>query len=351
MPIPTPRDDEDESEFIDRCMADEVMNEDFPDESQRRAVCQSQWDKKDQAMIKQSKYSHILNAVFDTPWAILPSKLQAIVEFIEWKAEGHTFTPEEIDARIGAQSRREAETQGGVLVLPVVGTISQRMNLFSEFSGGTSTEKLSNQINRAAEDNSISHILMDMDTPGGGVYGVSELASSMRKARSKKPITAVANSLSASAGYWIGSQASEFVVTPGGETGSIGVFAAHSDISGLLESVGERVTLISAGKFKTEGNELEPLTDEARGAIQSRVDEYYDMFVKDVAKGRGVSVETVRNGFGQGRVLGAKQAVNEGMADRVAPLDEVIEQLNPRTKSRRNRAERRLRLLEAEHSL
>ena len=45
MPIPEPTKDENQDEFIERCMGDNLMNDEYPDNKQRYAVCQSQWDK------------------------------------------------------------------------------------------------------------------------------------------------------------------------------------------------------------------------------------------------------------------------------------------------------------------
>jgi signal peptide peptidase SppA len=134
----------------------------------------------------------------------------------------------------------------------------------------------------------------------------------------------VANTLAASAAYWLASAASELVVTPSGEVGSIGVFAIHEDYSAALDRVGVKVSLISAGKYKTEGNPFEPLGEEAQAAVQGTVNDYYDMFIRAVARGRGVSQADVIAGFGEGRVVMAEQAVRLGMADRVATIDEVI---------------------------
>jgi capsid assembly protease len=113
--------------------------------------------------------------------------------------------------------------------------------------------------------------------------------------------------------------------------------AIHEDISGLLEQQGVAVNLITAGKYKVEGNPFEPLNEEARSAIQGRVDEYYGMFTADVARNRGVSVGQVREGFGEGRVVGAETAVSLGMADRVAKLDQVLSELSQR-QQRQSRA-------------
>jgi ClpP class serine protease len=84
------------------------------------------------------------------------------------------------------------------------------------------------------------------------------------------------------------------------------------------------VSLIKAGKFKAEDNPFGALSDEAKTAIQARVDDYYGMFVKAIARGRGVALDAVRNGFGEGRVVGAREAVAMKMADRVGTLEDVV---------------------------
>ena len=201
----------------------------------------------------------------------------------------------------------------------------------------------------ALADETVSQILLDIDSPGGSVYGVGELAAEIYAARSAKPIVAVSNSLAASAAYWIGSAASEFYVTPGGEVGSIGVWQAHEDWSKALDEAGVKTTLISAGKFKVEGNPYEPLSQEARDFMQLRTDEYYSAFTKAVAKGRGVGIDAVRSGMGQGRVLGADAALAENMVDGIATFDEVVKKMQRAAKPARSAlkaAQNRLALIQ-----
>ncbi len=202
------------------------------------------------------------------------------------------------------------------------------MNLISESSGGTSIEKFTSRFRQLVRDPSIGSIILDVDSPGGGVSGVEELTAEIFAARETKRIVAVANSLAASAAFWIGSAAGEFVVTPSGEVGSIGIVAIHNDLSVAQEKAGVKTTFITAGKFKAEGNSSEALSDEARENIQERVDAYFDVFVKNVAHNRGVSVATVKNDFGEGRVVGAKQALTSGMVDRIATLDQTIDRVS-----------------------
>lgn len=269
--------------------------------------------------------SRILQAVFETPWAILPQKLASIVELVQFHAAGVRLSAEEIQAATAA--RPGERMSGAIAVLPIFGTITPRANMMSSMSGGTSAEALASRFRALVADSSVGSIILDVDSPGGAVSGIDELATEIYKARGQKPVVAVANHLAASAAYWIATAADELVVSPSGEVGSIGVFAAHEDMSAYLEREGVRVNLISAGRFKVEGNPYEPLSDEARAAIQARVDDYYNMFTSAVARNRGVKASDVRGGFGEGRVVGAREAVSLGMADRVGTLEETIDRL------------------------
>ncbi|MDP9192287.1 MAG: signal peptide peptidase SppA [Acidobacteriota bacterium] len=256
--------------------------------------------------------NELVKAIQAEAWAILPTRLEGMLAAAKSGLE--------IKA-----ARRSQQQQGAVAVIPVYGTITQRGGgLFEMMFGGTSAEALTSQIRAAMGEESIKAIVLDVDSPGGTVSGVQEAFESIYAMRGQKPITAVANSLMASAAYWLASAADTIVVTPSSQTGSIGVFTVHEDISAMAEKAGVKVTMISAGKYKTEGNEFEPLSDEARAAIQRRVDNYYSSFTGAVAKGRGVTPSAVRGGFGEGRVVGADEAVSLGMADRIGTLESTL---------------------------
>ena len=166
--------------------------------------------------------------------------------------------------------------------------------------------------------------MLDIDSPGGDVDGVDELAAEIYAARKQKKIIAVSNCLCASAAYYLASQASEIVVSPSSLTGSIGVYTMHEDDSAMHEAMGVKLELIKFGENKAEGNNLGPLTDSARAHMQEMVDTYGNAFERAVARGRGIKQDEVHNKFGQGRVFDAKTAVRIGMADRVGTLADVL---------------------------
>lgn len=306
-------------------MGDGNMQEYEPD--QRQAICERQWRERGSASAAGVRDGHILAAVYGTPWAILPAKLVAILGVVHRHAAGERLSAEDIQTAINGAARPPDRRAGNVAVLPLFGTLVPRANLMTETSGGTSAERFGAAFRAALDDPSVGAIVLDVDSPGGSVSGIEELASDIYRARGTKPITAVANHLAASAAYWVATAADELVVTPSAEVGAIGVFAAHEDLSRAYDMAGVKTTLISAGKYKVEGSPYEPLGDEARAAIQTRVDEYYNMFVRAVARQRGVKTEAVRSGFGEGRVVGARQALELGMADRIGTLAETITRL------------------------
>lgn len=271
-----------------------------------------------------------------TPWALMPERLHALASVVmRWStgiaADVDNMVRIQAD-RVIRETRRQATTAqsaGGIAVLPLYGIVTQRGNMVDDVSGPgtTSTQQFSSALRQLLADDTVSQILIDIDSPGGSVYGVAELANEIQTARAQKSVVAVANSLAASAAYWIGCSASEFYITPGGEVGSIGVWQAHQDYSRALDEAGVKTTLISAGKYKVEGNPYSPLDEEAQSFMQSRVDDYYAAFTKAVARGRGVPISQVRDGMGQGRVLGADAALAQNMVDGVATFDEVIKKM------------------------
>jgi signal peptide peptidase SppA len=274
------------------------------------------------------KYEHIARYVAGTLWAMHPAKMAELLSVLAYRAAGGEFTADEIKARIGdGGGGSSATSSGAIAVIPISGVIAHRMGGMDDSSGGTSAERIGKTLDRIAADPQIGTIVYDINSPGGTVPGIQELAAQMFALRGQKKQVAQVNNLAASAAYWLASQCDEIVSIPSGTAGSIGVFSVHEDLSAALEKEGIKVTLISAGKFKVAGNPFEPLSDEERAVIQARLDAAYAQFTKDVARGRGVSPADVRSGYGEGRALTAKDAKAAGLVDRIATMDETIGRL------------------------
>jgi signal peptide peptidase SppA len=223
----------------------------------------------------------------------------------------------------------------GIAVVPVHGVITKRSSFLSMLFGGVSLDGLQATLLQLRDDSTVKAIVLHFDTPGGGVYGVDETADVIADVSRRKRVIGFTDGMCASAGYWLASACERLVATPSAEIGSIGVFAIHFDHSGELAEAGIVPTLVKAGEHKAEANPYQPLSDEDRAAMQSRIDAYYALFTKRVARGRGVSVEAVRGEtFGEGRVVGAPQAVSAGMADEIGTFADVLRGITRETSSR-----------------
>ena len=273
------------------------------------------------------KYKQIIRAFYNEPWAIMPEKFDEMREFLAAKRSGVMWSTDEIQARIGDRPTARATDPGSaVAVLDLFGVMSQRLSMMEDISGGMSTERVGKAFDSAVADDAVKHIVLNIDSPGGSVFGTGELFDKIFAARGIKPITSVINSTAGSGAFWVSVAADEVVITPGGWQGSHGVIWEHHDTTGMDEQDGVTRTFITAGEFKGEGRGG-PLTDSEKDGRQILVDKMFAKFTAGLAAGRGVSTETVLANFGRGRMLLAQDAVNANMADRIGTLDSVLSEI------------------------
>lgn len=290
----------------------------------------------------------ILRAFYATPLAIQPEKLEAIRALLLLRAAGGEVPPERVAEVVAARRPDGVVVTGKVAVLPVFGVLAQRVGMAERASGGVSTEEIGATLDGLAADRQVSKIVMAFDSPGGSVYGVQELADKVRAVAQQKKVVAVADSVAASAAYWLASQASELYVTPGGQVGSIGVLAAHQDTSKAEEQAGLKTTYVTSSPHKAEHAPEAPLSPEALAELQAKVNHYHALFVKAVARGRNATEARVNADFGQGRMVTARDAVTRGMADGVATLEQVLRRLGAEGGSPATAAAARARAVELE---
>lgn len=258
-------------------------------------------------------------------WAIRADALPRIMDFARAAVRGDLRSPAAfLDDEITVAPQTPAPA--GVAVLPLTGVLTPHGSMLSWLFGGSAggVQGFRDSLARAVADPDVSAIVLDVDSPGGSVGLVPEAAADVRAARDVKPVIAVASTLAASGAYWIASQASELHVTPSGQVGSIGVYYVHEDWSRANDRAGLQVTYISSGRYKTEGNPDEPLGEATREAWQQDSDALYRMFVEDVATGRGTSADAVREGYGEGRVLLAEDALAAGMVDGISTFQQIV---------------------------
>jgi signal peptide peptidase SppA len=210
----------------------------------------------------------------------------------------------------------------GIAVVPVVGALVHRSGPNASASGLQGYSGTQNALLEIANDPDVRGILLDLDTPGGEVGGLGELGAAIREISSSKPVWALANSLAASAGYWLAASADRVLATPYSRVGSIGVVTMHMDASKMAARKGIAVTFIHAGKHKVDGHQFAPLPDEVRERVQGMIDETYGQFVTHVAERRNMSEDDVRNT--EARIYTAREALDLGLVDGISTLSETL---------------------------
>ena len=268
--------------------------------------------------------------VINSPWAIIPDKLNEIRDVYLSRLNKEKIDLKALQEELGRPlgSQLEESIVDGVSIIPIEGVIAKKMNMFSNVSGGTSIDIVENAFVRALNNDDVHTILLQIDSQGGTVAGTQEFASLVYQSRDQKRIISVVDGMMASAALWIGVAAHEvFISGDTAQVGSIGVVATHVDVSERDKMEGVKTTEIASGKFKAIASEHKPLTEEARDVIQDQVDELFSIFVRDVAEFRDMEVEALLDGIADGRIFIGQKAVKTGLVDGVQPFRSLLTQL------------------------
>jgi len=275
-----------------------------------------------------SSLSFLARALTHEAWGITPDALDNLRHTLE-AGQGpapDASKPGELSAATTFLPRIDALGQR-VAVITLQGSIISRAPEWAESWGYVSPQAFARNVIAAADDASITTIVIACDSPGGTVSGTAEAAEAVAYARKRKQVVAVASDMMCSAALWICVQASQIVVTPTALVGSIGVITSHTDISGYYKSIGVVVTYIRSAVRKALGQPNEPLTETALAERQAMVDSIHAQFVAAVAAGRKKPVETVTSKWATGQVWVGQEAVAAGLVDRVASLSTVLAEL------------------------
>lgn len=179
------------------------------------------------------------------------------------------------------------------------------------------------QIEAIEADERVSGILLEVNSPGGGVYESAEIANLLNEVRTERdlPMYVSMKNMAASGGYYISAQADKIFATEETVTGSIGVIMSGLNYSGLLEKIGVEDTTIKSGALKDMGSATRPETEQDHAVLQAYIDNAYNRFVKVVSEGRNKSEDEVKK-VADGRIYDGVQAKEAGLVDEIGyPTD------------------------------
>jgi len=173
------------------------------------------------------------------------------------------------------------------------------------------------------KDGSVKAVVVRIESPGGGVSPSQELYQEIRRTVREKPVVVSMGSVAASGGYYIACAAQKIYANPGTITGSIGVILQFTNFEELLKKIGFRMEVVKSGPYKDVGNPGREMTAEEKAYLQDMVDNVHQQFVRDVARGRRMKVEKVRE-VADGRIFTGEQAMELGLVDELGNLKDAI---------------------------
>jgi len=259
--------------------------------------------------------NNLLERVYCRPWLMLPQAHSAFADVVKGVVQNGQF-PEMIE-RPEMPDDMYTREKGMIRRIGIAGVISKGVGELGQMLGMYDIDKLEEMLIAAENDMEVGAVVLDINSPGGTVTGVPEIADMIRNMET--PVVAYTSDMMASAAYWIASAADAIYAAPSASVGSIGVYSALLDASRYYEQMGLKVELFKSGKYKGMGLEGMPITDEQRELIQAEVDELYDWFASDVLKNR-----TIDAMYMQGQSLLGKAAVDVNMIDAAGSFEDAI---------------------------
>jgi signal peptide peptidase SppA len=257
----------------------------------------------------------ILQELFGRPWAMDERQLCLFRDQVEKLSAGETLAG--VDVVVTPKLVIDDE---GTARIPIKGILLNTVPGWLRLWGlqATGYDEIGLMVAEAVANKRVKRILLDVDSPGGMVSGVTEASDAIYAARQVKSVRALVNDMAASGAYWLASQATAIVAaTVNATAGSVGVYSVYYDWSKWEEDRGIKSVVIRSGPIKAMG--VDAITDEQVEAVQEMIDGMAENFYKDIAQGRSMSLDEIR-ALGTGQLWIARDARAVGLIDGIEDL-------------------------------
>lgn len=279
---------------------------------------------------------HIASRLLNTPLLVHPGKAAAVLAGLGGRVIGNSvefsgatplahvaFAGKERLGTVGdalgrsfeRAGRKPYDVVGNVAIIPIEGSLVHKGAFVGSDSGDTSYQGIQTQVQAAMRDSSVAGVAFEIDSPGGEVSGAFETADMIAELSQAKPTIAILSDAAYSAGYLLASAARSIVVPEVGGAGSIGVITMHADLSAAIEAQGVKVTILSAGQHKADGNPYQPLPEDVAAQIQADLEAMRQTFAGRVAQYRGKRLSFDAAMATEARTYRGAEAVTAGLAD------------------------------------
>ncbi len=204
------------------------------------------------------------------------------------------------------------------------GGFGKKVAIIDIFGVISSSDDVVRQLKKYRDDSSVPSIVLNIDSPGGGIAASQEIFEEVKKVRQKgKKVVVSMRSVAASGGYYIACAADTIVANPGTITGSIGVIFEFPVAEKLFKKIGVEFEVVKSGEVKDMGTFTRPMTKKERELLQSVIDDAYYQFVDVLVKMRNLPKKEVLK-IADGRIFTGSQAKKLGLIDVLGNFEDAI---------------------------
>jgi len=280
------------------------------------------------------KFFHVATRLYQKPWVITAGMHKRICSIIEGHFNGSAHKSEDLFG--GEEEDKSILTKkDGIAVIKINGVLAKGVSGIMKSSGMVDTNEVYDVLKEVQGNGEYQGVLLDVDSPGGEVTGIPEVAALIQEIKVDKPVVAQTSNLMCSGAYWIASAASAIIASPSAAVGSIGVYMTLLDSSARFEKEGLKQELIKAGTLKGAGIEGTTLSEEQRKSFQDEVNFLHAWFRADVRAGRGDVEDSVM----EGQSMFAVRAVEANLVDGIGELGDALEEVKDLVNAKINEVE------------
>ncbi len=186
---------------------------------------------------------------------------------------------------------------------------------------------------KVLEEKSIKAVIIDINSPGGGIVGSEILFEELRAIAEKKPTVVVMGSLAASGGYMAAIASDHLIAHNGTLTGSIGVLMQSMEFTGLAEKVGVKFQNYKSAPLKASPSPFEKTNPWVDRAINESIKDSAEFFFDLVRERRGQKLDKAElPRIFDGRVFTGRQALRAGLVDEIGGRNEALNYLQDEQK-------------------
>ncbi len=190
-------------------------------------------------------------------------------------------------------------------------------------SEAVTPERMRKALRKALDDARVKAIVLRVDSPGGSASASDEIWKMFRQADRTKPVTVSMGRLAASGGYYIACAGRDISADEATLTGSIGVVGGKLVLRELMDKIGVNIQEITRGKRAEIFSMTQPFDPDDRALVLKQMEEIYARFTDCVKSARGRKIANIED-VAQGRLFTGHDALEAGLVDRIASLDQTI---------------------------